>query len=168
VLGIIGVLSFWFFLGGLLGVIGLVLGIIGIKRARQIDNGRGLAVAGTVLSSLAIIGTVLMVTLVAWLVNRGDELFGEADPSTYDITADSCRLVGGQGIAAGTITNTDDRERRFVVSVDISGDASSTTASTFVNVGPGETASWEATALSLSGSEVTCSEPSVRRALQNP
>ncbi len=165
VLGIIGVLSFWLFIGGLLGVIGLVLGIIGIKKARRIDNGKGISIAGTILSALAIIGTIVMIAAVAWLIDNGEELFGEADPSTYDVTLESCSVSNGEGVAFGTITNTDDRERRFVVLVDITGDGSTTNSSTFVNLRPGEDSTWQVSA-TTSAAEVTCSEPEVRRALQ--
>ena len=62
VLGIIGLLTCWFFLGGILGLIGLVLGIIGINKASKGQaGGKGLAIAGTVLSGFAIAGTVVVV-----------------------------------------------------------------------------------------------------------
>ncbi|MET9530809.1 DUF4190 domain-containing protein [Streptomyces sp. NPDC006649] len=58
VLGILAAVFFWTVVGGiLLGLIGLVLGIIGIRRARAgRAPKRSMAVVGTVLSALGIIG----------------------------------------------------------------------------------------------------------------
>ncbi|MEV8567311.1 DUF4190 domain-containing protein [Streptomyces sp. NPDC051322] len=58
VLGILAVVFFWTVIGGiLLGVIGLVLGIFGIRRASAGKAPRrGMAITGTVLSVLGILG----------------------------------------------------------------------------------------------------------------
>lgn len=165
ILGILGILSFWIFIGGLLGLIGLILGIVGIRKAREIDNGKGISIAGTILSALAIIGAILMVALIAWVVDNGEELFGEADPSTYSITVESCSVANGQGVAFGTIANTTDQDRRFLVSVDISGDGDTTNTSTVLSLDPRQDSTWQVTT-ATTASEVTCSPPSVRRALQ--
>jgi hypothetical protein len=165
ILGIIGLLTFWFLLGGVLGIIGFVLGIVGIRKARQIDNGKGLAIAGTILSALAVMATVVIVLALGWLVNNSDELFGEADPSTYDITTTSCTVSNGEAVVSGTIRNTTDNDRRFAITVNISGGGESTEATTVEFMEPRSETTWSATTLT-SGSEVTCGEPSVRRALQ--
>ncbi len=49
-------------IGGVL--IGLVCGIVGLKKAKEYQNGRGLAIAGIVLSTLWAIGLVIVITLV--------------------------------------------------------------------------------------------------------
>jgi len=70
VLGIAGVVTALFLLGGLLGIVGLILGIVAIQRARQNQGaGQAMAVVGTVLSGLAIVGTALVTIVGVSLVN---------------------------------------------------------------------------------------------------
>ncbi|MCT1958458.1 DUF4190 domain-containing protein [Kocuria rhizophila] len=68
VLGILGILTFWFGgLGGLIGLVGLVLGIVGLVKIRKARReSPALAVVGVVLSSLAVIGGILMAVVFAW------------------------------------------------------------------------------------------------------
>ncbi|MDO5154397.1 MAG: DUF4190 domain-containing protein [Eubacteriales bacterium] len=47
--------------GGVLGIVGLVLGIVALKKGN--GNGKGLAIAGIVLSSLSILVTVAVVVM---------------------------------------------------------------------------------------------------------
>jgi hypothetical protein len=64
VLGIIGILTSWFGLGGILGIIGLVLGLVAIGKARKGKaGGKGVAIAGTVLSGLAIALTIVFIAV---------------------------------------------------------------------------------------------------------
>jgi hypothetical protein len=63
VLGIVGLVLFWtVVLGFVLGVLALVFGIIGRKRAnrREATNG-GMALAGAILGGLAVAGTVAII-----------------------------------------------------------------------------------------------------------
>ncbi len=54
ILGILGMLSFFVpFVGLAFGVVALILGIFAIGRARATGGGRGIAISGTVLGSLA-------------------------------------------------------------------------------------------------------------------
>ncbi|MDO4918615.1 DUF4190 domain-containing protein, partial [Kocuria sp.] len=75
VLGIVGILSFWFLgLGGLLGLVGLVLGIIGLVKIRRSKrDSPALAIVGIVLSSLALLGGILMAALFAWVFSTSDD-----------------------------------------------------------------------------------------------
>src|SRR6266481_1545552 len=60
VLGIVGVVTFWIFLGGLLGIVALVLGIVAIRKSRTGQaGGQGMAIAGTVLGGVAIVITAI-------------------------------------------------------------------------------------------------------------
>ena len=52
-LGFLGVLC----CGGLLSIVGLILSIIGLKKAKELDGaGKGLAIAGIVLGALGLLG----------------------------------------------------------------------------------------------------------------
>lgn len=65
VLGIVGVVTFWIFVGGLLGIVALVLGIVAIRRTRRGQaGGQGMAIAGTILGGAAIVITAIYVIAV--------------------------------------------------------------------------------------------------------
>jgi peptidylprolyl isomerase len=64
VVGIIGLLTCWIFIGGLLGLIAGILGIVGIKKAKEVSTGRGMAMAGLILGVLAMLGTGAMIWLL--------------------------------------------------------------------------------------------------------
>lgn len=74
VLGILAVVFFWTVVGGiLLGVLALVFGILGMRRARR--NGaphRGFSVAGAVLGALALVGSLLLVVVGASLLGSDE------------------------------------------------------------------------------------------------
>ncbi|MCR4525163.1 DUF4190 domain-containing protein [Kocuria rhizophila] len=54
-------------MGGLIGLVGLVLGIVGLVKIRKARReSPALAVVGVVLSSLAVIGGILMAVVFAW------------------------------------------------------------------------------------------------------
>ena len=75
VLGIVGVATFFFFLGGLIGIVALVLGIVAIRQTRKGQaGGQGMAIAGAVLGGAAIvITTVYAIAVGAFLSKFGPQ-----------------------------------------------------------------------------------------------
>ena len=75
VLGIVGVATFFFFLGGLIGIVALVLGIVAIRQARRGQaGGQGMAIAGAVLGGTAIVITaVYAIALGAFFAKFGPQ-----------------------------------------------------------------------------------------------
>ena len=68
VLGILGFLTCWFILGGLPAIVGLILGIIAITRVGKThEPGKGMAIAGTILSGIAL---VIATIVFAYVVHR--------------------------------------------------------------------------------------------------
>ena len=75
VLGIIGLLTFWVpILGLVLGLIALVLGIVGVRRG---PNGKGMAVAGIVLGTLAVIGGVIILVIGYFVLDVAQDCVAE-------------------------------------------------------------------------------------------
>lgn len=76
VLGILALVTFWTAVGGIvLGIVGVILGGVAIRKAgRGQAGGRGMAIAGLVLSVLGLLGGILFAVLYAFAVS----MFGQA------------------------------------------------------------------------------------------
>jgi hypothetical protein len=73
VLGILSLFTWFFFIGGLFGLIAIVLGIIGLGRVKRGEaNNRGMAIAGIITGALGVLLTILVVAGVAALFNSGE------------------------------------------------------------------------------------------------
>ncbi|GAA1095387.1 DUF4190 domain-containing protein [Pseudonocardia alni] len=80
VLGILAVLTFWLFIGGLFGLIAIVLGAIGISRvSKGVATNRGVSISGLVLGILGVLGTIAMIALVAF----GFSVFQQVDDGQF-------------------------------------------------------------------------------------
>lgn len=91
VVGIIGLITVWVpFLGIVLGLVALVLGIVGRKKANETGVGGGMAIAGLIMGVLAILGGILWIVFVAALFNAADQQLQEDFGSGFgDIFEDS-------------------------------------------------------------------------------
>ncbi|QMU74082.1 DUF4190 domain-containing protein [Streptacidiphilus sp. P02-A3a] len=70
VLGLLGLSTSIVFVGGPLGVLGLVLGVPALRTARRTGVGRGRAVAGMIASVLAIAVSVLVAVSALWFAQK--------------------------------------------------------------------------------------------------
>ncbi|MCD9194280.1 DUF4190 domain-containing protein [Streptomyces albireticuli] len=75
VLGITGLVTSVLFVGGPLGVLGLVLGLVALMRAGRTGAGRGQAVTAVVTSSLAIMVSVLAALFMVWFANKTQDCY---------------------------------------------------------------------------------------------
>ncbi|MER5727454.1 DUF4190 domain-containing protein [Streptomyces sp. NPDC002138] len=73
--GITGVLTSVVLVGGPLGVLGLVLGVVGLRTAKRTGTGRAVAIAALVTSFLAIAMSVLLAVGLAWYANHTQECY---------------------------------------------------------------------------------------------
>lgn len=76
ILGILSFLSGWVILGGILGIVGLVLGIVALRKTKTGGGGKGLAITGIVFSSLGILISLVMLVFFGWIFSA----FGECMP----------------------------------------------------------------------------------------
>lgn len=151
---------FVFVIAGAAGIVGLVFGILALRRISGGEQtGKPLAVWGTVLSAVAIPLCVVGALLTAAVIDEIEQL---TDPGPYSATITSCTASGGSVIAEGTITNLDDRHRDYAVVVDfIAGVRVPDTGTARVrDVAPGETASFATTGL-VRTTDVRCEIRSV-------
>jgi hypothetical protein len=121
ILGVLAVISSWTVAGGvLLGIAAIVLGFIGRRRDRAAGRGAGLSIAGIVTGIAGVVLGGLFLALYIAIGDAANDPFDDdgdaADPSTYELTDDTCEIDDDGSItAAGTIENTSNRSRTFVV-----------------------------------------------------
>src|SRR5947208_2254472 len=93
VLGIVGVVTFFLFVGGLLGIVALVLGIVAIRQTRKGQaGGQSMAIAGTILGGAAIVITAIYaIALSAFFVKFGTQFSNFQDCPRHATTAQEQR-----------------------------------------------------------------------------
>jgi hypothetical protein len=114
--GLIAVLFAWMpvfvVVGLVLGVLALVFGIRGIRRADAVGSGRGRALAGAVLGgvavALSIVGTILTVTFVREL-----QAFLTSGPVGAQV--EGCSIDSGEIVIDATLTNRSNADRAYTV-----------------------------------------------------
>jgi uncharacterized membrane protein YphA (DoxX/SURF4 family) len=89
VVGIIAALGFWFpVIGALLGLVAVVIGIIAWRNASNgTASGQGMAIAGTILGALALIGGILVTILTIWVFSNAVDCI---DPNLTDAQIQRC------------------------------------------------------------------------------
>lgn len=110
---------FGFCIGAIGGVVAVILGFLGMKK----PTGKGMAITGIILGFINIIvsGIVLVMLIagVGLFSKAVSDATGIADPSTYSITVDDCRVSSaGTATAGGTITNKAGKEKSFSITVE--------------------------------------------------
>ncbi|MFD7032264.1 DUF4190 domain-containing protein [Streptomyces sp. NPDC059917] len=75
VLGVIGLSTSIFVIGGLFGCVGLVLGVVALARAGRTAVGRGTALTGLVTSALAVAVSVLVAVFFVWYAEQTQECY---------------------------------------------------------------------------------------------
>jgi hypothetical protein len=80
VLGIVGVVfAFFPILGLILGILAVVFGYLGLKRAAASGYGRGFAIAGLVLGIIATVLGLLFVVVLREVVDKVGDLQGQLE-----------------------------------------------------------------------------------------
>lgn len=145
VCGIIAVLIAWVpfvvVIGLILAILAVIFGIQGLKRAGEVDKGRGVALAGLITGIAGIVLSVIgiLLTVVVW---REVVAFIEPGPVVAEVTG--CRSDGVFVEAGGTLTNRSSKSRDYTLFVEIEGvRGDRTMIDQLENVAPGETVEWE-------------------------
>ena len=89
IVGIIACLGFWVPFGGvLLGIVALILGIIAWRKASAgTAGGKAMAVIGTILGGLAVLGGIVATIFIVWLIRETADCY---DPSLTDAEVQAC------------------------------------------------------------------------------
>jgi Protein of unknown function (DUF2510) len=114
--GLIAVTIAWIpflaFVGIVLAIVAVWMGVVGLRRSRRVDRGRTFAITGLVTGTLAMALSVLgvVLTVSAWRV-----LIDYLEPGPTDAVVLSCDLEPGALVITGTITNTDDQAHDYTL-----------------------------------------------------
>ncbi|WP_237223762.1 DUF4190 domain-containing protein [Rothia nasisuis] len=84
VLGILAFMTGWTVVGGALGLVGLVLGIVALRNVKHGGGGKGLAIAGIILSVLGLISAIILGVLFGWIFAAGFECSNEPTQAAID------------------------------------------------------------------------------------
>ncbi|MCD9623935.1 DUF4190 domain-containing protein [Rhabdothermincola salaria] len=165
---VFGILTF-FCLGPIAGILAIVFGFVGLNRAKEIGVGKGMSIAGIVLGVIGSIGAVLIAVLFIFAADEAvDDLGGQADSDTYELTIDGSSCATDQfGFVTfeGTIANTSGSEKNFTIDVEFR-DASDDVliedlADIVFDLAPGDTARWDVTTNIEEDVELVCDVTSV-------
>lgn len=99
-------------IGFVLGVLGVVFGIRGRKRARTVGSGHGLALTGLISGSTAL---ALSVVGVVFTVSFIREFVDFMEPGPYEAHVVSCTIGPGAVDVEATVTNRSDEQRDYTV-----------------------------------------------------
>lgn len=125
VVGIIALLSAFIPFVGIFaivpGLVALVLGIIGLRKAGQLGSGRGMAIAGTVLGVLAILGAIAWIVFTVFLSQaaEGIDFEGEFGTTTSSLGVGDCYDDGDPSTAVSC-----DEPHQFEVFAEVGSDES--------------------------------------------
>ncbi|MFJ4922675.1 DUF4190 domain-containing protein [Streptomyces sp. NPDC088725] len=93
VLGILSVVLFWFVgLGIVLGILALIFGAVGLRKARRGEaSNSGVALAGVILGPIGVVASAAFLALILWTANHDDGY----DSTVYDDSYETSLVVHG-------------------------------------------------------------------------
>ena len=152
VVSLMGVVLSVVVIGGLVGILGFVLSMIGLRRSKTIGRGRGAALGGIALAGLSLLFSTVAVGFIVAGLNGGEERIvdGIATTSTNtefppqdDLELVECDVSGSLGLAIVTIENRSGGQSLYSVTVEWDTEAgdvvSGTVRSEFLGAGERQT-----------------------------
>jgi hypothetical protein len=119
VLGITGVAIAWlpfvFVLGVIAAVLGIVFGVLGLRRARHVGHGRSLALTGLVTGVVGVALGSIGVVFTIYTVRVIDDF---ENPAPHEISIDECTVDDSVARASGRIDNLGDHTADFTVLIE--------------------------------------------------
>jgi hypothetical protein len=99
-------------IGFTLGVLGVVFGVRGRRRARDVGSGHGMAMTGLISGSAALALSIVGIVFTVSFIN---ELVDYMEPGPYDAHVVSCDVGPGGIDVAASLTNRSDEVRSYTV-----------------------------------------------------
>ena len=162
---VLGILTF-FCLGPVGALLAIILGFIGLKKAKEIGVGRGSSIAGIVLGGIGMVASVavFIIFVVAGVTigSNVNHIGGKADSGWYQVTPGNCQVDSyGDITFDGTIKNTSGSKKNFTVNVEFRNKSTNAVIDTgsdlVTDIAKGDTAQWNVSSSnSTSGGQVSC------------
>ena len=160
---VLGILTF-VCLGPIAGILAIIFGFLGMKKANETGTGKGMSIAGIVLGA---VGTVLSVILFFVLIVAADNVsdnvqdaFGPVDTSDYTLTTDTCEIDQyGAVTFEGTLKNTSNKDLDINIVGEIRNAKSDVLLSTendYITTTEGDTVSWSLDTYIDKPVDITC------------
>lgn len=93
VLGILGILTSLIFVGGLLGLIAVILGVVALGKAKRGEaGGRGLAIGGIVTGAIALLLTILLAVTVGSFFAENSKEFSNLNECVQAAAGDQAKI----------------------------------------------------------------------------
>ncbi len=106
VLGIIAVAIAWLpfivVVGALAGILAIVFGAVGLRRAGPAGDGRSRATVGLITGASSLVAAILGIVLTFIVLDVYDAYI---DPDPNEVAITSCEIVGSRATATGTLVN---------------------------------------------------------------
>lgn len=142
VCGIIGMLIAWIpfivFGGAVLAILGLVFGIVGLRRSNVVGRGRGQAITGIVTGSIGVALAILGIVLTVFFWRALNDFI---DPGPVETAVGECTVSSGLATVAGTLTNDGRDEQSYTLFVEVDNETGVVTVD---DVPAGDTVEWRA------------------------
>lgn len=97
VVSIMALLTSFVFIGGLFGIVSLVLSILGLNYAKKLKEGKGLSIAGLIISIISIVIVVVYFGIIVFIVLMED-LNNTIDNHTCSRHGSSYEVVNGYNV----------------------------------------------------------------------
>ena len=165
---VLGIISFVLFfacgVGILAGVVAVILGFLGMSKAKQIGKGRGMSIAGLILGGVGIVVSALFLVLVTIGINKTadkvQDAFGPVSSSDYDLTTETCAIDQyGSVTFDGTIKNTANKDLDINIVGEIRNAKNNVLISTendYVTTTKGDTTQWSLNSYIDKPVDITC------------
>lgn len=102
--------------GAVLAVLAIVFGVRGLRRAKQVDLGRGASIAGIVMGSVGIGASIVGIVLS---VSVWNEVVSFVEPGDHTLSDVACDIDARQVEVTGSIVNDTDDARGYVIFVEV-------------------------------------------------
>lgn len=97
VLGILGIVTSFFLLGGLLGLIAVILGAVALRQIKRGQaDGRGMAIGGVVTGVIAVVIVVILIAVAGTFFTNNKEKFANLSDCVQKANGDQAKVQACQ------------------------------------------------------------------------
>lgn len=116
---------------GIGSLLAVIFGIIALSQlSKQPQGGRGLAIAGIVLGTIGIVGTISGTVLLARGAEELTSIANQQQDERDDVEIVRCEAVDGRAVVTVEITNDSSKPSNYFITIEMS-DGSTTESTTF-------------------------------------